>query len=143
MDEQFTQMLKYLRLSGLLSNWDRYLSIAQKGNYSHTRLLEYVVEQEYNLKKENARKMRITRARIPEKYVIETFPFDRQPQLNKKKILNMYDGFDYVEKCRNLIFMGPTGTGKTGLATAFLTHAIDRGYNGRFIAFAELVEQLY
>ncbi|WP_321416588.1 ATP-binding protein [uncultured Desulfobacter sp.] len=80
MDEQFTQMLKYLRLSGLLSNWDRYLSIAQKGNYSHTRLLEYVVEQEYNLKKENARKMRITRARIPEKYVIETFPFDRQPQ---------------------------------------------------------------
>ena len=143
MDEQFTQMLKYLRLSGLLSNWDRYLSIAQKGNYSHTRLLEYVVEQEYNLKKENARKMRITRARIPEKYVIETFPFDRQPQLNKKKILNMYDGFDCVEKCRNLIFMGPTGTGKTGLATAFLTHAIDRGYNGRFIAFAELVEQLY
>ena len=24
----------------------------------------------------------------------------------------------------------PTGTGKTGLATAFLTHAIDEGYNG-------------
>ncbi|WP_321416590.1 ATP-binding protein [uncultured Desulfobacter sp.] len=72
---------------------------------------------------------------------------DPVPQIrynqNKKKILNMYDGFDYVEKCRNLIFMGPTGTGKTGLATAFLTHAIDRGYNGRFIAFAELVEQLY
>ncbi|WP_419655561.1 IstB4: IstB-like ATP-binding protein, transposase IS21 family [Desulfosarcina variabilis str. Montpellier] len=143
MDEKLTQMLKYLRLGGLLGNWDRYLSIAQKGNYSHARLLEHVVEQEYQLKKENARKMRLTRARIPEKYVIETFPFDRQPKLNKKKIVNMYDRFDYMEKCRNLIFMGPTGTGKTGLATAFLTHAIDRGYNGRFVPFAELVEQLY
>ena len=132
-----------IRLGGLLGNWDRYLSIAQKGNYSHARLLEHVVEQEYQLKKENARKMRLTRARIPEKYVIETFPFDRQPKLNKKKIVNMYDRFDYMEKCRNLIFMGPTGTGKTGLATAFLTHAIDRGYNGRFVPFAELVEQLY
>jgi DNA replication protein DnaC len=85
-----------------------------------------VVEQEYKIKKENARKMRLARARIPEKYVIETFPFARQPKLNKKKIINMYDRFDYMQKCRNVIWMGPTGTGKTGLATAFLTHAIDQ-----------------
>jgi DNA replication protein DnaC len=143
MDEKLTQMIKYIRLSGLSANWDRYLSIAQKGNYSHARLLEYVVEQEYQTKKENARKMRLARAGIPEKYVIETFPFDRQPKLNKKKIVNMYDRFDYMKKSQNVIFMGPTGTGKTGLATAFLTHAIDCGYNGRFIGFAELVEQLY
>ena len=143
MDEKLTQMLKYLRLSGLLANWDRYLSIAQKGNYSHARLLEYIVEQEYKIKNENARKMRLSRARIPEKFVIETFPFNLQPKLNKKKIVNMYDQFDYMEKSQNLIFMGPTGTGKTGLATAFLTHAIDCGYNGRFVGFAELVEQLY
>jgi DNA replication protein DnaC len=143
MDEKLTQMIKYIRLGGLSANWDRYLSIAQKGNYSHARLLEYVVEQEYQTKKENARKMRLARAGIPEKYVIETFPFDRQPKLNKKKIVNIYDRFDYMKKSQNVIFMGPTGTGKTGLATAFLTHAIDCGYNGRFVPFAELVEQLY
>ena len=143
MNEKLQQMIKYIRLSGLLANWDSYLSIAQKGNYSHARLLKYIIEQEYKIKKENARKMRMARARIPEKYVIETFPFAQQPKLNKKKIVNMYDRFDYMQNCRNLIFMGPTGTGKTGLATAFLTHAIDRGYNGRFVAFAELVEQLY
>ena len=143
MDEQLEQMLKYIRLSGLLLNWDSYLSVAQKGNYSHARLLKYVVEQEYKIKKQNARKMRLARARIPEKYVIETFPFTQQPELNKKKIVNLYDRFDYMQKCRNVIWIGPTGTGKTGLATAFLTHAIDQGYNGRFIAFAELVEQLY
>jgi DNA replication protein DnaC len=85
----------------------------------------------------------MSRAKIPEKFVIETFPFDRQPKLNKKRIVNMYDAFDYMEKCHNVIWIGPTGVGKTGLATAFLTHAINRGYNGRFIAFAELVEQLY
>lgn len=143
MDDKLEQMLKYIRLGGLLANWDRYLTTAQKGNYSHARLLKYIVEQEYEIKKENARKMRLARARIPEKYVIETFPFTRQPKLNKKKIVNLYDRLDYMENCRNMIFMGPTGTGKTGLATAFLTHAIDQGYNGRFVAFAELVEQLY
>ncbi len=143
MDEQLEHMLKYLRLGGLLANWDRYLSLAQRGNYSHARLLTHIIEQEYQMKKENARKMRITRAQIPEKFVIETFPFDRQPKLNKKRIVNLYDAFDYMEKCCNVIWIGPTGVGKTGLATAFLTHAVNRGYNGRFIAFAELVEQLY
>lgn len=143
MDEDLEQMLKYIRLGGLLANWDTYLSAAQKGNYSHARLLKHVVEQEYEIKKENSRKMRLTRARMPEKFVIETFPFSQQPKLNKKKIVNLYDGFDYMANCRNVIWIGPTGTGKTGLATAFLTHAIDQGYRGRFIAFAELVEQLY
>lgn len=143
MDEDLEQMLKYIRLGGLLANWDTYLSAAQKGNYSHARLLKYVVEQEYEIKKENSRKMRLARARMPEKFVIETFPFSQQPKLNKKKIVNLYDGFDYMANCRNVIWIGPTGTGKTGLATAFLTHAIDQGLRGRFIAFAELVEQLY
>ena len=77
MDEELAQKLKYLRLGGLHANWDRYLAAAQKGNYSHTRLLQYVVAEEYQIKKENSRKMRLNRAKIPEKWVIETFPFDR------------------------------------------------------------------
>lgn len=143
MNEEMIQKLKYLRLGGLLTNWDRYLARAQKGNYSHTRLLEYIIAEEYQIKKENSRKMRINRAKIPETLVMETFPFERQSKLSKKKITGMYDAFDYMEKCRNVIFIGPTGVGKTGLATSFLIHAINNGYNGKFITFPDLVERLY
>jgi DNA replication protein DnaC len=143
MTEELIKKLKYIRLPGLQANWDQYLEKARNGNFSHARLLEYVIEQEYQIKKENSRKARIQRAKIPEKLVMETFPFDRQPKLSRKKIINIYDAFDYMTRCRNIIFMGPTGTGKTGLATAFLIHAIDKGYNGRFITFPDLVEQLY
>ena len=142
MDELET-MLKYLGLRGLLANWDNYIGIAKKGGFSSVRLLKYVVEQEYKTKQENARKRRISLAKIPEPFVIETFPFDRQPKLNKKIILTLYDCFDYMSKQQNIIWIGPTGTGKTGLATAFLTHAINKGYSGKFILFPELVEALY
>lgn len=142
MDELET-MLKYLGLRGLLANWDNYIGIAKKGGFSSVRLLKYVVEQEYKTKQENARKRRISLAKIPEPFVIETFPFDRQPKLNKKIILTLYDCFDYMSKQQNIIWIGPTGTGKTGLATAFLTHAINKGYSGKFILFPELVETLY
>ena len=87
--------------------------------------------------------MRLRRARIPERLLLETFPFENQARLDKKKIINLYDRFDYICKNRNIIWLGPTGVGKTGLATAFLIQAVNRGYNGLFILFPELVEVLY
>jgi len=143
MNDDLREMLQYLRLRGLLANWDRYLDQARKGKYSHVRLLKYVLEEEVKIKKENARKMRMCRAKIPECLVLETYPFERQPKLNRNNIYGIYDSLDYVTKPRNIIWMGPTGTGKTGLATSFLIHAINQGYKGRFIPFPDLVEQLY
>ncbi len=143
MDEKIIEMLKYIRLWGLLANWDRYNELARKENFSHVRLLKYIITEEYKIKKENSRKMRLARAKIPEKFVMETFPFDRQQNLNKKKILNIYDSFDYMTKKQNVVWIGATGTGKTGLATAFLMQAINEGCSGRFILFPELIEMLY
>jgi DNA replication protein DnaC len=143
MNEELKKMLKELRLSGLSANWDNYLKMAEKEDFSYVRLLNLIIEEEYKLKKENSRKLRICRAKIPEKLVMESFPFDKQQKLDKKRIINLYDGFDYMSKKQNIIWIGSTGTGKTGLATAFLIHAIDNGYNGRFILFPELIEMLY
>ncbi len=142
MDNELLTMLKYLKLPGLVVNWDHYLAMADKGNYSHSRLLKHIIREEYAIRRENSRKMRICRAKIPEKFVIETFPFDKQPKLSRKKILNIYDS-DYMSKNQNVIWVGSTGTGKTGLGTSFLMQAIDQGYRGRFIPFPELVEMLY
>jgi DNA replication protein DnaC len=143
MDDELVKTLKYLRLNGLLERWDEYLAVAEKGRFSPVRLLQHVLEEEVKVKRENARKQRLKRARIPEPWAMETFPFHRQPKLNKKKVLSIYDAFDYMGKSQNIIWMGPTGCGKTGLATSFLIQAIDRGYTGRYILFPELVTELY
>jgi len=143
MDEKLVEILKYLRLTGLLTHWDEYLTTARKKRFSPVRLLKYVLEEEYKLKTENARKLRLKRARIPEMLVIETYPFKKQPNLNRKNILSMYDAFDYMTKSRNIIWVGPTGAGKSGLATGFLVQAINRGYTGRYILFRDLIEELF
>lgn len=143
MDDETTKMLKYLRLSGLLAHWDEYLALAQKQGFSQVRLLKYVLEQECKTKTDNARRLRLQHARIPDPYVMETFPFDRQPKLERKKILSLYDAFDYIAKNQNIIWMGPTGCGKTGLATSFLMQAIHRGHTGRYILFPDLIAELF
>lgn len=143
MDEELAKILKQLRLPGLLAHWDEYLALAAKQRLSPERLLRYIVEQESKLRTENARKLRLRRARIPELFVMETYPFPSQPKLDKKRVLSLYDSFEFMSKNQNLIWLGPTGCGKTGLATAFLVQAIHRGYRGRYVLFAELIAELF
>jgi DNA replication protein DnaC len=143
MTEALAAKLKYLRLGALLAHWDEYLKLAAKKRLSHGRLLTHVVEEEYRTRRENACRLRLKRARIPEPFVIETFPFDKQPKLNRKMVLALYDSFEYMTASRNIIWLGPTGCGKTGLATSFLTHAIEKGHTGRYVPFAELIDELY
>jgi len=143
MDDQLIKTVKYLRLPGLLAHWDEYLALARQQRFSHVRFLRHVLEEECKIRNENARKLRLARARIPELFLMETFPFNRQPNLDRKRILSVYDAFDYMTKTQNLIWVGPTGCGKTGLATSFLVQAIQRGYTGRYVLFPELIVELF
>ncbi len=143
LDGELIAMLKYLRLGRLLSHWDETLATARKERYSAERLLKYVLEEEYRAKRENARLLRRQRANIPEMLEMETFPFSRQPKLDRKKIMSYYDSFDYMTKRRNMVWLGPTGCGKSGLATAFLLQAIDRGHRGYFVTFPELLQEFF
>ena len=143
MNETRSASLKYLRLGGLLAHWDSYLKLAAEKRFSHDHLLNHVVTEECRIKRENARQRRLRGAHIPEALVIETFPFARQPKLNKKKIMELYDTLGYMRHSQNIIWLGATGCGKTGLATSFLIHAINQGYTGRYVLFADLVSELY
>lgn len=115
----------------------------RQGHFSHERLLKHILHEEHRSSQEHARLLRRKRAKIPELWEMETFPFARQPKLDRKRIMSLYDSFDYMNKQRNIAWLGPTGCGKTGLATAFLLQALDRGHRGYFICFPELVAKLY
>jgi DNA replication protein DnaC len=143
MNVELTQKLKDLRLGGLLTHWDDYLTLAAEGRFSHARLLTHVLEEEWRIKRENARQRRMKQAGIPEPWPIETYPFHKQPKLNKKKIMALYDSLSFMTRKENIIWLGKTGRGKTGMATGFLMHAINQGYTGKYILFAELIAELY
>jgi DNA replication protein DnaC len=143
MDETMKTMLKALRLSGLLERWDEYVKLSEKRDLSSVRWLTRILEEEYRDRQERSRQCRLNRACIPEVYTMATYPFARQPKLDKKRLLAVYDSFVYMEKRENVLLLGRTGCGKTGLATAFLVQAIERGYSGRFISFSDLIAELY
>ena len=50
---------------------------------------------------------------------------------------------DFVAKAENIVFIGPTGVGKTGLASGLLLKALQSGYRGRFIRAQDLFDEMY
>jgi DNA replication protein DnaC len=73
---------------------------------------------------------------------LDTFPFDQQPGVSAAQIRQLAE-LDFVPRTENLIFIGPTGVGKTGLASGLLLKAIQNGYKGLFLKAQDLFDDLY
>lgn len=143
MEEDTQRHLHYIGLEHLRKNWDAYLKDATEKKMSYQRLLTTIITEEYYYHRENRSMARLKAARIPEVLVMETFPFERQPHLKKKLVMELYDSLRFLTENQVLLFIGPTGCGKTGLATSYLVHAINQEHRGRYIEFKDLLAQLY
>jgi DNA replication protein DnaC len=143
MDQQLHDQLRFLKLSYVLANWNAMIADANQAKPSYHRFLAQIITQQYQHQREQQRLSRTKRARLPEPLTMDTFPFSRQPKLDKRKIMDLYDSMRFLHEAQALIFIGPTGCGKTGLASAFLIHAINNGYRGRFVDFKDLSDHLY
>lgn len=138
----FNQQARYLGLDILAANWQDLIKSAMKKKPAYSTFLKDIVKQEYNTRVEKARLARLKRARIPEEFVLETFPFARQPRLDRKIVRELHNSLSFIREKQDLVFMGPTGCGKTGLATSFLVHAVNHGARGLFVDFSFLLEWL-
>jgi DNA replication protein DnaC len=73
---------------------------------------------------------------------LQSFPFDRQPGVDKSRILSLA-GLSFIQQADNIVLIGEPGTGKTGIAIGLLRNALVNGYRGRFYNAQELMDELY
>jgi DNA replication protein DnaC len=85
---------------------------------------------------------RIRQARLPERWTLETFPFKAQPGVNKRQIMSLAE-LDFIPTATNIVFIGPTGVGKSGLATGLLLKALQNGHRALFLKAQDLFDDLY
>ncbi len=74
---------------------------------------------------------RLHHAKIPWDWSLDTFPFDKQPGIEKSHIMGLSD-LSFIDRAENIVFIGKPGIGKTGLAIGLLRQALIDGYRGRY-----------
>jgi DNA replication protein DnaC len=142
MDDDLDQLLKGLNLKRMRKILNRELERAERTGVSHTELLRRLLREEYQDQQMRFLENRIKRANLPERWALETFPWERQPGVSKTQIEQLAE-LDFLDRAANLVFIGPTGVGKTGLASALLLKALEQGHRGLFIKAQELFDEMY
>ena len=142
MNEELEQLLKNLRLRRILDTYDEQLRAAEKEDVSYSEFLLRLLRAQWHARQETALEWRIRRANLPERWSLETFPFVRQPGVQRKQIRTFAE-LDFIPKAENIVFIGPTGVGKTGLASGILLKALENGYRCQFIRAQDLFDEMY
>jgi len=142
MNEELQQLLKNLKLRRILDIYDEQLHAAEKDDVSYSEFVTRLMRAQWHARQEHALEWRIRNAKLPERWSLDTFPFPRQPGVNRKQIRTFAE-LDFVAKKENIVFIGPTGVGKSGLASGILLKAIENGYRCQFIRAQDLFEEMY
>jgi len=144
-DTQSTVLLKHhlkaLRLPTVLAECEKVAHRCAADNVDHLGFLLQMVELELIERERKAAERRLKAARFPAPKTLDEFDFAARPSVNKPLLLDLARG-DYLTKRENVLFVGPSGTGKTHLATALGLAACAQGKRVRFWRVTELITTL-
>jgi DNA replication protein DnaC len=142
MNDDLDQLLKNLKMGGIREILERELARAQKTKPSYADFYARLLREQYQLQRQRSLEYRIKRANLPERWALETFPFETQPSVPAATVKQLGE-LDFVVKKENIVFVGSTGTGKTGLASGLLLKALENGYRGLFVRAQDLFDEMY
>ena len=133
--------LKALKLPTFLRDYTSVAATCSQERSSYPQYLLHLAERELIDRERRATERRIREAAFPVLKTIETFDFGAQPSINEPLVRELLRG-EYMAKRENVLLVGPSGTGKTHLATALAMAACAQGRRVRFWRVTELITTL-
>jgi len=140
--DELRALLARLRFHGMARTLDAELDRVEREASPAPELIHRLLSAEAAYRRERSLAYRLDQARLPWPWTLQTFPFARQPGVNKAQIRTLA-GLDFVRRAENVLLIGDTGTGKTGLGIGLLREACLNGYNARFYKAQALLDELY
>lgn len=126
----------------MASLWEDYLDQAENKGWNPGQYLAALCEEEINQRYSRRIARYYKESRLPVGKSLASFDFSHVPELKAGKIEVLASDPSWVKQSENLLFFGPSGTGKTHLATAICYGLIEQGIRVRYYQATALVQEL-
>jgi DNA replication protein DnaC len=127
MKDSLESTLRQLRLSGLAQTLDVRLQEAAGHNLSHAEFLELVLQDELVVRDERLVNRRVKAAAFREVKPLDEFDWSFNPSLPKKPVFDLAT-CRFIRDHRDVLLIGPPGTGKSFVVQAVGYQAIKQGF---------------
>jgi DNA replication protein DnaC len=127
MKDALESTLRQLRLSGLAQTLDVRLQEAAGHQLSHAEFLELILQDELLVRGERLIERRVKSAQFRELKPLDQFDFAFNPSIKKKQLFDLAT-CRFVRENRDVLLLGPPGTGKSFLVQALGFQAIKQGF---------------
>lgn len=138
--KQLTYLAGALKAPRILDVAGRLADQARDAGWSFEDYLAAVLEREVSARNASGAEMRIRSAGFGARKTLEDFDFDAQPAA-RNQVAGLASG-GFLTEARNVVLLGPPGTGKTHLAIALGVQACRHGHRVLFATATDWVTRL-
>src|SRR6188768_4179296 len=138
--KQITYLAGALKAPRITEAAGRMADQARDAGWSFEDYLAAVLEREVSARNASGARLRIRAAGFGAPKTLEDFDFDAQPAI-RNQIAALASGA-FLTEARNIVLLGPPGTGKTHLATALGIVAARHGHRVLFATATDWVTRL-
>jgi len=139
--QRIAELCQELRLSAVPNLYSGIAQSAAAKETSFADFLEETLRAERDARRVRARDMFARVAGFPAVKTLDGFDFGFAPGVPRPQIHELA-GLAFIERAENVVFLGPSGVGKTHLAIALGYLATQHGHKVRFTSAADLVMTL-
>ena len=138
MNDRLHKTLRELRLSGLSETLDVRLQEAAGHQLNHVEFLELVLQDELMVRQQRQIERRVKAAQFRELKALDDFDWSFNPSIPRKQVFDLAT-CRFVREVRDILFLGPPGTGKSFLVQALGYMAIKQGFQVLYRSIFDVV----
>jgi DNA replication protein DnaC len=141
LNEQTLQKLHTMKLFGMAQAFRTQMESTQANGLSFEERLAFLVDEQWSWRENRALARRLRASKLKDQAVVEDVNYQHPRQLDRKLMRSLASS-EWVRQHSNVLFIGPTGIGKSWLACALAQKACRDGFTVLHKRTPELFREL-